>query len=124
MSKRLKTLGLKQPAYRLAHAKGCDIKMIAIDSSGLKCYGQDEWVREKYGEISEKRNWRRLHVSVDQYNIIQTSELTTRKLHDASVVNKLIKPMPNKVKQVTADTAYDIIQFIIQSRIISHTLIL
>ncbi len=98
--------------------------MIAIDSSGLKCYGQDEWVREKYGEISEKRNWRRLHVSVDQYNIIQTSELTTRKLHDASVVNKLIKPMPNKVKQVTADTAYDIIQFIIQSRIISHTLIL
>ena len=45
--------------------------MIAIDSSGLKCYGQDEWVREKYGEISEKRNWRKLHISVDQYNIIQ-----------------------------------------------------
>lgn len=56
LSKRLKTLGLKQPVYRLAHAKGSDIKMIAIDSSGLKCYGQDEWVREKYGEISEKRN--------------------------------------------------------------------
>jgi hypothetical protein len=107
LSKRLKTLGFKQPVYRLAHAKGCDIKMIAIDSSGLKCYGQDEWVREKYGEISEKRNWRKLHVSVDQYNIIQTSELTRRKVHDASVVDKLIAPMPNKVKQVTADTAYD-----------------
>ena len=107
LSKRLKTLGLKQPAYRLAHAKGTDIKMIAIDSSGLKCYGQDEWVREKYGEISEKRNWRKLHVSVDQYNIIQTSELTIRKTHDASVIDELISPMPNKVKQVTADTAYD-----------------
>lgn len=107
LSKRLKTLGLKQPVYRLAHAKGTDIKMIAIDSSGLKCYGQDEWVREKYGEISEKRNWRKLHVSVDQYNIIQTSELTNRKVHDVSVVDELISPMPNKVKQVTADTAYD-----------------
>lgn len=107
LSKRLKTLGLKQPVYRLAHRNGCDIKMIAIDSSGLKCYGQDEWVREKYGEISEKRNWRKIYVSVDQYNIIQTSTLTIRKTHDASVVNELIAPMPNKVKQVTADTAYD-----------------
>ncbi len=107
LSKRLKILGLKQPAYRLAHAKGTDVKMIAIDSSGLKCYGQDEWVREKYGEISEKRNWRKLHVSVDQYNIIQTTELTIRKTHDASVVDELISPIPNKVKQVTADTAYD-----------------
>ena len=34
LSKRLKILGLKQPVYRLAHAKGSDIKMIAIDSSG------------------------------------------------------------------------------------------
>ena len=107
LSKRLKTLGLKQPAYRLAHAKGTDIKMIAIDSSGLKCYGQDEWVREKYGEINEKRNWRKLHVSVDQYNIIQTSELTNRKTHDVSVVDNLVKPMSKQVKQVTADTAYD-----------------
>lgn len=81
--------------------------MIAIDSSGLKCHGQDEWVHEKYGEISEKRNWRKLHVSVDQYNIIQTSELTIRKTHDAAVVDDLIAPMSNIVKQVTADTAYD-----------------
>lgn len=107
LSKRLKTLGLKQPAYRLAHPKGSDIKMIAIDSSGLKCYGQDEWVQEKYGEISEKRDWRKLHVSVDQYNIIQTSQLTTRRVHDTSVVNDLIEPIPNQVKQITADTAYD-----------------
>ena len=64
-------------------------------------------MREKYCEISEKRNWRKLHVSVDQYNIIQTSELTVRKTHDASVVDKLILPMPNKVKQITGDTAYD-----------------
>jgi hypothetical protein len=59
------------------------------------------------GEISEKRNWRKLHMSVDQYNIIQTTELTICKIHDASVVDTLINPIPNKVKQITADTAYD-----------------
>lgn len=107
LSKRLMILGLKQPMCRLAHTKGTNVKMIAIDSTGLKCYGQDEWVREKYNEISEKRNWRKLHVSVDQYNIIQTAELTDRKTHDVSVVDSLIKPMPNNVKQFTADTAYD-----------------
>ena len=73
LSKRLKTLCLKQPVSRLAHRNGCDVKMIAIDPSGLKCYGQDEWVREKYGEISEKRNWHKFHVSVDQYNIRSVS---------------------------------------------------
>lgn len=62
--------------------------------------GKDEWVREKYGEISEKRNWRKLHASVDQYNIIYISELTNRKIHDPSVVDALIKPMSKKVNQV------------------------
>ena len=107
LSKRLKSLGLKQPCYRLGHREGTHVKMIAIDSSGLKYHGQDEWVHEKYGETHRKRGWRKLHVSVDQYNIIQTAELTTRKTHDAIVVDKLIEPIPDNVSQVTADTAYD-----------------
>lgn len=41
------------------------------------------------------------------YHIIQTSELTDRKIHDMETVNDLITPMHNNVKQVTADTAYD-----------------
>ena len=107
LSKRLKTLGLKQPYYRFSQSHNAQPKMIAIDSSGLKCYGQDEWVQEKYGETSEKRDWRKLHISLDQNNIIQMSQLTTRKVHDSSVVGELIKPIPHRVTQVTADTAYD-----------------
>ena len=110
LSTRLKTLGLKQPAYRLAHAKETDIKMIAIDSSGLKCYGQDEWVREKYGEISEKRNWRKLHVSVDQYNMIQTPELTIHKTHDASVIDELIEAT-GQVLHCCIEFGYSVVKF-------------
>lgn len=107
LSKRLKILGLKRPYYRFTQNNTVQPKMIAIDSSGLKCYGQDEWVQEKYGETSEKRDWRKLHISVDQHNMIQTSQLTTRNVHDSSVVGELVKPLPHRVTHVTADTAYD-----------------
>ena len=46
-------------------------------------------------------------MSVDQYNIIQTSQLTHRKTHDVTLVDVLMEPLPNNVNQVTADTAYD-----------------
>jgi hypothetical protein len=72
-------MALTRPFYRLAHSGAQDIKSIAIDSTGLKCYGQDEWALEKYGEIRQKRDWRKLHITVDHHHIIQTSELTDRK---------------------------------------------
>ena len=107
LSKRLKTLKLTRPFYRLSHVGSQDIKAIAIDSTGLKCYGQDEWALEKYGKTRQKRDWRKLHITVDQHHIIQTSTLTDRKTQDMEVVNDLIAPMDDNVEQVTADTAYD-----------------
>jgi len=107
LSKRLKTLNLTRPFYRLAHAKAPSIKAIAIDSTGLKCYGQDEWTLEKYGEYSNKRAWRKLHISVDDCHIIQTVELTNRKIHDIEMVDDLIAPIHNPIEHVTADSAYD-----------------
>src|SRR5260221_9881902 len=38
LSKRLRTLKLKRPFYRLAHSGDKDIKKIAIIFKGLKCY--------------------------------------------------------------------------------------
>ncbi len=107
LSKRLRTLELTRPFYRLAHANAQDVKAIAIASTGLKCYGQDEWALEKHGETRQKREWRKLHITVDHHHIIQTSEQTDKKVHDMEVVDNLITPMLNNVDQVTADTAYD-----------------
>ena len=106
MSKRLKALNLQCPFYRKAHMHCNDIKALAIDSSGLKCYGQDEWCEENYPS-SRKKDWKKLHIIVDQFNIIHTSELSDRITQDSSVVEKLITPIHEKVKQVTGDSAYD-----------------
>lgn len=62
LSKRLKRLGLKTPRYKKAEKLEDDLAAIAIDSSGLKRFGRDEWSQEKY-KISAKRSWRKLHIA-------------------------------------------------------------
>lgn len=107
LSRRLKQLGIRRPFYRYPCRGSCDYKMIAIDSTGLKCFDHDDWFNEKYGENQRKRNWRKLHIAVDGHQIIQASELTQRKVQDAQAVPSLINPMDGKVKHITADAAYD-----------------
>ena len=54
LSKRLKKLNLNRPFYRKAHYDLKNIRSIAIDSSGLKCFGYEEWHLEKYKIIEKK----------------------------------------------------------------------
>lgn len=42
LSKRLKQLNIAVPYYKQGHHYSNSIKEIAIDSTGLKCFGQDE----------------------------------------------------------------------------------
>ena len=61
LSKRLKKLNLNRPFYRKSHVDARDVTAIAIDSSGLKCYGYEEWHIEKY-QIKEKKAYKKLHL--------------------------------------------------------------
>jgi DDE family transposase len=106
MLKRLKKLNLKQPCYRKSHCSCDDIKIIAIDSSGLKCFGHEEWHTEKY-QLTSKKQWKKLHLVVDQNQIIQSTILSDSHVQDQSVVKNLVAPIKEKVKHITADTAYD-----------------
>jgi hypothetical protein len=106
LSKRLKKLKLNRPFYRNSHCDAKNIKFIAIDSSGLKCYGYEEWHSEKY-QIQEKKAYKKLHLVVDNHHIIKSSELTDSHIQDQSVVKNLINPIKEKVRHVTADSAYD-----------------
>jgi hypothetical protein len=102
MSKRLKKLKLKQPFYRKSYFHFNEIKAIAIDSSGLKCFGYEEWHIEKY-KIQEKKAYKKLHLVIDNHHIIQNSKFTDSHVQDQSVVNNLINPIDEKICHVTAD---------------------
>ena len=57
---------------------------IAIDSTGLKVFGEGEWKVRKHG-VSKRRTWRKLHlgVDVDSQEII-SCELTENSVADAA----------------------------------------
>lgn len=106
LSKRLKKLNLNRPFYRNTSVDLKNIKSIAIDSSGLKCFGYEEWHLHKY-QIQEKKAYKKLHLVVDQNHLIQSSDLTDSHTQDQNVVKKLITPLEKNVRHVTADGAYD-----------------
>jgi hypothetical protein len=106
LSKRLGKLKIKKPRYRKTDRPDDDLAAIAIDSSGLKRFGRDEWHQEKH-KVLAKRSWRKLHIAVDEDHFIQGCELTDRFVADESVVDDLFEQINIPVGHITADGAYD-----------------
>jgi Transposase DDE domain len=42
---------------------------LLVDSTGLKIYGEGEWLGQKHG-IRSRRRWRKLHVDADTHEIV------------------------------------------------------
>jgi hypothetical protein len=80
---------------------------IALDSTGLKVYGEGEWKVRQHG-VSKRRTWRKLHIGVDVLTQeIVFVELTTNAEDDAAVATKLLKGKTDKLSSFTGDGAYD-----------------
>jgi hypothetical protein len=83
------------------------IRHIAIDSMGLKAFGEGEWKVKKHG-AEKRRTWRKLHlaVDVDTHEAIST-EVSLVNVGDSEVLPTLLNPLRRKVTAVSADGAYD-----------------
>jgi len=106
LSRRLSEVDLSTPRYKNSDDLDENIAAVAIDSTGLKRFGRDEWYPEKH-KVSAKRSWRKLHIAVDNKHIIHSVELTDRFVSDDQVVENLIGQIDNDIDQLTADGAYD-----------------
>ncbi|HAS24420.1 MAG TPA: IS5 family transposase [Vibrio sp.] len=102
ISKRSKTVQVK---YR-NKSRGA-IRHIAIDSTGLKVFGEGEWKVKKHG-AEKRRTWRKLHlaVDVDTHETI-SAEVSLVNVGDSEVLPTLLNPLRRKVIAVSADGAYD-----------------
>ncbi len=81
--------------------------VLAIDSTGLKVYGEGEWKVRKHG-YSKRRTWRKLHLGVDpSTGFIHCSTVTENDIDDGSQLESLLKQVDQKVEVVMADGAYD-----------------
>jgi transposase len=80
---------------------------LLVDSTGVKLYGEGEWLDQKHG-IRSRRRWRKLHLAVDaETQEIAAVELTPDDVGDVSALPELLDQIESPVGSVTADGAYD-----------------
>ena len=80
---------------------------LLVDSTGLKIYGEGEWLDQKRG-IRSPRRWRKLHLGVDaDTHEIVAVELTPDDVGDVSELPELLDQIDTEIASLTADGAYD-----------------
>ena len=106
LSRRCSTLDLKMPKAQTKKEASAEEKLITLDSSGLKQYGKDEWHQEKH-KVSPKRTWRKIHLAVDEDQIIRATLLTDKLTHDAEIIPNLLEQIEEPADRYVGDGAYD-----------------
>jgi hypothetical protein len=91
---------------RLRTTKAAQLHLV-MDASGLKVYGEGEWQVKQHG-WTKHRTWRKLQLGVDEHTReIVAQVLTGRAVADHTQVGSLLRQVPGRVHQVSADGAYD-----------------
>lgn len=103
VSKRAKTvnISIKTPT------RG-EIEHLVIDATGLKVFGEGEWKVRQHG-ADKRRVWRKLHLAADSVtHEIICADLSLSGTTDAQALPGLINQTHRKIKQASADGAYDV----------------
>ena len=80
---------------------------LAVDSTGLKAFGEGEWLAQKY-KTRETRRWRKLHLGLDLASgRIVCADLTPDDIGDTTALHGLLDQFDAPVARFLADGAYD-----------------
>ena len=81
---------------------------LIIDSTGLKIHRGSDWHEAKHARKKAHKNWRKLHLAMDQDSgEIVASLLTTDAIGDETALPDLVAGLELSVARVLADGAYD-----------------
>ncbi len=80
---------------------------LVVDSTGLKILGTGEWNAHKYKASRKRRDWRKLHIGVDDEGFIVAAKLTASSGDDASTLPALLDQIEAPIRRFTADGAYE-----------------
>jgi len=82
-------------------------KVVIIDASGMKVYGEGEWKVKIHG-ASKRRKWIKIHIAIDaKTQEIIGLEVTHGHKADCEVGPKMIGKLPRSTKTVMGDGGYD-----------------
>ena len=80
---------------------------IAIDSTGIKVFGEGEWKTRVHG-YSYRRTWRKLHLAVDvETHEIKAVAVSTNDFKDGELLDALLDQLGESTEKVFADGAYE-----------------
>jgi hypothetical protein len=91
--------------FKKVSGKG-EKKIVVIDSTGLKVYGEGEWKTKVHGK-SKRRTWRKAHIVIGPDGEIQAAKLTENCEADCKVVKKLLNQIDGDIDTLAGDGGYD-----------------
>mgnify|MGYP001260131058 CR=1 FL=1 len=78
------------------------------DSTGLKIFGEGEWLQSKHKTRAKRKSWRKLHLGLDlATGEIVCSDLTTDDVGNPTALPELLDQIDGDVSRFMADGAYD-----------------
>lgn len=81
---------------------------LVVDSTGLKIFGEGDWLEEKHKARRKRRSWRKLHLGLDLVSgEIVCSDLTKDDVGDPTALPDLLDQVAGPVSHFLADGAYD-----------------
>lgn len=81
---------------------------LVVDSTGLKIFGEGDWLVEKHKNKAKRRSWRKLHLGLDLVSgRIVCSDLTKDDVGDPTALPVLLDQVAGPVSHFLADGAYD-----------------
>jgi transposase len=81
---------------------------LVVDSTGLKVFGEGEWLENKHNAGSKRKRWRKLHLGLDLVSgAIVCSDLTADDVGDPTALPDLLGQIDAPVARFIADGAYD-----------------
>jgi len=81
---------------------------LVVDSTGLKIFGEGDWLEQKHKTKRKRRSWRKLHLGLDLVSgQIVCSDLTTDDIGDPTALPGLLDQIDGPVEMFIADGAYD-----------------
>ena len=99
--------GLVLPSVR-RRTESCVPVHLVVDSTGLKVFGEGEWLENKHKIKVKRKRWRKLHLGLDLVSgEIICCELTTDDVGDPTALPDLLGQIDSPVTRFIADAAYD-----------------
>ena len=81
---------------------------LVVDSTGLKIFGEGEWLQVKHETKAKRKSWRKLHLGLDlTTGEIICSDLTLDHVGDSTALPGLLDQFDGPVSRFLADGAYD-----------------